>query len=91
MLIIFLSLGIFLLTHLLVPLNIRLSKRFGILALPNERKIHTQAIPEAGGLSFALPMMLAQLVLGLTLLPDLSGRMMLQLAGVEAIALILGV
>ena len=91
LLIIFLSLGIFLLTHLLVPLNIRLSKRFGILALPNERKIHTQAIPEAGGLSFALPIMLAQLVLGLTLLPDLSGRMMLQLAGVEAIALILGV
>lgn len=91
LLIIFLSLGIFLLTHLLVPLNIRLSKRFGILALPNERKIHTQAIPEAGGLSFALPMMLAQLVLGLTLLPELSGRMMLQLAGVEAIALILGV
>ncbi|MDD4224301.1 MAG: MraY family glycosyltransferase [Candidatus Cloacimonetes bacterium] len=86
-----LSLGIHLLTHLLVPLNIKLSTKFGILAQPGERKIHTEAKPEAGGLSFALPLVLAQVVLGLTLLPDLLGTMLLQLAGVEVIALILGV
>ncbi len=91
LLILLLSLGLHLLTHLLVPLNIRFSKRFGILAQPGERKIHTQAIPEAGGLSFALPLVLAQVVLGMILLPDLLGKMLLQLAGVEVIALVLGV
>jgi UDP-GlcNAc:undecaprenyl-phosphate GlcNAc-1-phosphate transferase len=89
--IVLLSLGVHVITHLLVPVNIRLSNRFGIVALPGERKIHMEAKPEAGGLSFALPMLLAQLVLGVMLLPDLQGRMLLMLVGVEAITLALGV
>lgn len=88
--VILLSLGIHLLTHLLVPVNIRFSTRFGILALPGERKIHSNAIPEAGGLSFALPMVVAQVVLGIIMLPDRLGVMLLQLAGVELITLVLG-
>ncbi len=89
--IIILSLGIHLLTHLLVPLNIRFSTRLGILAQPGGRKIHQDATPEAGGLSYALPMVLAQVVLGLLMLPELPGKMLLQLSGVEAITLTLGV
>jgi len=86
-----LAAGVHLLTHLLVPLNIHLSRRWGLLAQPSERKIHADARPEAGGLSFALPLLLAQTALGLFLLPDGSGQMLLELAGVGLCTLALGV
>ncbi len=85
------SLGIHLLTHLLVPLNIRLSRRWGIVALPNERRIHSVPTPEAGGLSFALPLILALVVIGLAALPAQTGKMMLLLAGVGLLTVIFGV
>ncbi len=87
--VVLLGIGIHLLTHLLVPLNMRFSTRLGILAHPGERKIHNGSIPEAGGLSFALPIILSQIVLALFLPQPERGRMF-WLAGVEVATLILG-
>ena len=42
------ALIIHILTHLLMPLNLRFSRRHGILAQPGERRIHENMIPEAG-------------------------------------------
>ena len=56
------ALAIQLLAHLLMPLNLRFSRLHGILAQPGERRIHESSIPEAGGLSFALPIILIQLI-----------------------------
>jgi len=89
--IIIFSLGIHLLTHLLVPLNIRFSNKFKIVAQPNERRIHKTCIPEAGGLSFGLPLLLAQIVFALALLPGESKWMLIQMAGVGGLVLLFGV
>ncbi|HNQ44098.1 MAG TPA: MraY family glycosyltransferase, partial [Candidatus Cloacimonadota bacterium] len=78
------------LTHLLVPLNIRFSIKHGIVAYPAERRIHKHATPEGGGLSFALPMIIAQLIWGWSLRAETSGRMLIQLAVVGVIAITLG-
>lgn len=50
-------------TYLLVPLNIRMSQKYGLLDHPHDRGIHKEAIPLAGGFSFALPIFILQLVL----------------------------
>ncbi|MBM4403970.1 MAG: undecaprenyl/decaprenyl-phosphate alpha-N-acetylglucosaminyl 1-phosphate transferase [Candidatus Cloacimonetes bacterium] len=52
-------------TLLIVPANIRFSRRYGFLAKPDERRIHLHTQPEAGGLSFGIIIVLAQLILGL--------------------------
>ncbi len=85
------SLLIHSLTHVLVPLNIWFSRRYGIIAKPSERRVHTTRIPEAGGLSFALPIILAQVGLGIAILPDVMGRMLIQLAAVAMLTLFIGV
>lgn len=86
-----LSLGLHLLTHLLVPLNIRLSYKLGIVAYPNARRIHNKTMPEAGGLSFALPMLVALIAFGLMNLNEPFGKMLFMLAGVGFLTLIFGV
>jgi len=48
----------FLLTYLLVPLNIKLSNKMKIIDVPKERSIHKEIIPLAGGVSFILPIIL---------------------------------
>ncbi|HOZ00957.1 MAG TPA: MraY family glycosyltransferase [Candidatus Syntrophosphaera sp.] len=85
------SLGIHLLTHLLVPLNIRFSSRFRIIAQPSARKIHLEPKPEAGGLSFALPILFALVATGLWVLPVPLGKSYIALAGVGLLALAFGV
>lgn len=84
------ALAVQLLTHLLIPLNIRFSKRFGIVAEPSERRIHKSPIPEGGGLSFAIPIIIAQLVAGLLMFDGPAGNMLNELAGVGLLTLILG-
>lgn len=88
--IIIISILIHLATHVLIPLNIRFSTRHGIVALPTERRIHKHATPEGGGLSFALPVILAQLLWGWYLRGEDTGRMLIQLAIAGLIALTLG-
>ncbi|MDP8231293.1 MAG: MraY family glycosyltransferase [Candidatus Zophobacter franzmannii] len=54
--------GVFLLTLLVIPLNHKLSKQLGIVDKPEARKIHLKIIPSGGGLSFGIPIILAQFV-----------------------------
>ncbi|MCK9558062.1 MAG: MraY family glycosyltransferase [Candidatus Cloacimonetes bacterium] len=56
------SLVIFFGTLILGPWNMRFATRHGILAIPGERRIHKTSTPEAGGLSFGLPIIAVQLV-----------------------------
>lgn len=85
------SLLIHLLTHLLVPVNIRVSNRFGIVVEPSERRVHTRTMPEAGGLSFALPMIMVMLVFSLRLTDPGERNDLLALAGVGLLTLVFGV
>jgi len=78
-------------THLLMPLNIRFSKRNNIVAHPNERRINKTAIPEAGGLCFAIPIIIAQALYGLLSGYEGVGQMLLQLSGVGLVAIGLGI
>ena len=73
--IVILAIAIHIATHLLVPLNIKLSRKLHIVAQPNERKINQIAIPEAGGLSFALPIIIAELILA-SIIPDVEFKLL---------------
>ena len=75
---------------LLVPLNIKISNRLKIQAHPDPRKIHNTQIPEAGGLSFGLPILLAQTVLGVLWYQE-YGLLLPGLAAAGFLALIFGV
>ncbi len=54
------------LTYYLVPLNIIFAKKISLVAIPNQRSIHKESIPVAGGLSMALPIILGLIILVLT-------------------------
>lgn len=84
------AIGIFLGTHLLIPLNIRISHRFGFVAHPNERRIHLHSKPEAGGLSFAILIVIAQAIVGIIHYPSFTGISLLRLAMVGLLAIALG-
>jgi UDP-GlcNAc:undecaprenyl-phosphate/decaprenyl-phosphate GlcNAc-1-phosphate transferase len=56
---------VFACTFLLVPLNRRLSNKFGVIDLPDARKIHKDAIALAGGFSFAIPILVMQYIFSL--------------------------
>lgn len=77
-------------TRLLTPLNIRFSRKTGILASPNERSIHTEPIPSAGGLSFGLVIILMHFVLGLLYLNGGFGASLIKLGGISLLVLALG-
>ncbi|MDP8202445.1 MAG: MraY family glycosyltransferase [Candidatus Tenebribacter burtonii] len=53
----------FIMTYLLVPLNIRISKKWNLVDYPQQRKIHTITTPITGGLSFGIPVILIQLLI----------------------------
>lgn len=55
------------LTFYLVPVNIKLSHKLGMLDMPDNRRIHNEPIALAGGLSFAIPIILMEIVLSLVL------------------------
>jgi UDP-GlcNAc:undecaprenyl-phosphate/decaprenyl-phosphate GlcNAc-1-phosphate transferase len=82
--------AIHLLTHLLVPVNKRFSRRHGILALPSERRIHDAKVPEGGGLSFGLPIIMMQLIFAWIFRNDALGRLFLELSAVGVLALTFG-
>ncbi|MDP2173927.1 MAG: MraY family glycosyltransferase [Candidatus Cloacimonadaceae bacterium] len=86
-----LAIIVFGLTHLLVPINIRFSNRFGIVARPAERRVHKYSIPEAGGLSFALPIIAMQIVFALISNDPNMRRMLIQFSGVELLTLTTGI
>ncbi len=56
---------VFIATIIIVPLNRKLSTRFGIIDKPGPRRINTIAIPSSGGFSFAIPIIIMQYVFSL--------------------------
>lgn len=54
---------VFVLTRFLVPLNIKVSTRFGLIDKPSADSVHTEATPLSGGLSITVPVVLALLFL----------------------------
>jgi UDP-GlcNAc:undecaprenyl-phosphate/decaprenyl-phosphate GlcNAc-1-phosphate transferase len=62
------------LTFLLVPVNIRISQAMGLVDYPDGRRIHKLPIALAGGLSFAIPIIIMELVISL-FLPDYQDRL----------------
>lgn len=80
--------GVF--TLLLLPLNMRLSTKWKLVAMPDARRIHKQQTPEAGGLSFGLVIVLAQFIFGLINWQQ-YGPMLSGLALTGLLALLLGV
>lgn len=90
MLILIEAVAIFLLTHLLLPANMAFSRRLKIVAVPNERRIHKSSIPEAGGLCFALPIIVAQATFGLFSHDTAMGNMLLKLSLVGLLAVLFG-
>ncbi|MBN2829483.1 MAG: undecaprenyl/decaprenyl-phosphate alpha-N-acetylglucosaminyl 1-phosphate transferase [Candidatus Cloacimonetes bacterium] len=57
--------GVFILTLLLIPISNKISHSIGIIDMPEERKVHKTAIASAGGLSFGLPIIVAQFIFSL--------------------------
>lgn len=54
-----------LMTYLCVPYNIRFSKQQGLIDHPGGRRIHKNSVALAGGLSFAIPIILSEVILGM--------------------------
>ena len=52
----------FLITFLLVPLNIKFSRKYNLIDVPNERTVHKKALPLAGGLSIAVSVIGFQMI-----------------------------
>jgi UDP-GlcNAc:undecaprenyl-phosphate GlcNAc-1-phosphate transferase len=61
------------LTLLLTPLSIRLSRRFGLLDDPSSapHKIHTGSVPKAGGIAIVIGVSLITVLSGGALVPDI--------------------
>lgn len=77
-------------TALLVPWNMRFSRLHGILAVPNERRIHKSTIPEAGGLSLGLPIVAIQLVFAYFTRGEEISRFFFELSAIGVLALTFG-
>lgn len=89
--ILFASLFIFFATYILVPLNRKFSIRHGIIAFPSERRIHKENTPEAGGLSFGLPIVFVQFATALIFKEYTFSRYLFELSGVGILAMTFGI
>ena len=84
----------FTLTWVLVPFNIKFSKRIDLIDFPHERGIHKENIPVAGGLSFGISIIFFQIIFYLcSRLFDLNNEIalnMLKLVTGGGLILVLG-
>jgi UDP-GlcNAc:undecaprenyl-phosphate GlcNAc-1-phosphate transferase len=80
----------FILAAILIPQNIRFSRKYNILATPNSRSIHVSPIPTAGGLSFGLVIILMQSILGWLNINNDYGISLLKLSGISLLLIALG-
>ena len=74
----------FLLSTLMVPVGIRLGRRWGIVDKPDPRKVHTGLIPRTGGLAIALATvasLLAPMAVSRELTGYLSGALIILIFG----------
>ena len=49
-------------TYALVPLNIKISNKLKLIDHPHVRRVHSNPTPIAGGLSFAIPIIIVQFI-----------------------------
>jgi UDP-GlcNAc:undecaprenyl-phosphate GlcNAc-1-phosphate transferase len=84
------SITIIIATAVLIPWNMRFSRLHGILAKPSERRIHKSTIPEAGGLSFGLPIVAVQLVFAYFTRGQEISRFFFELSALGVLALTFG-
>ncbi|HOD17339.1 MAG TPA: MraY family glycosyltransferase [Candidatus Cloacimonadota bacterium] len=77
-------------TVLLVPVNIRFSKKHEFISVPNERSIHKQPMPTAGGLSIGIVLVCLQIIIGLFNLSQEFGKYLLALGGISVVIIIVG-
>ncbi len=78
----------FIVTYLLVPVNIIFSTKSNIVDQPHQRKIHTVTTPIAGGISLGVPIVLIQLSIYFTF-PE-YGHQLLYLSIGGSLMLLLG-
>jgi len=81
------SVFIYIATRIILPYNISWAERHGFVAHPSDRKIHKKAIPEAGGLSFAILIVLSQFVLGYVFRNQKYGIPLIKLAIIGLISI----
>ncbi len=81
---------VFLLTYLLVPVNIKLANKKGWLDYPNDRSAHKKPIPISGGLAFGSVIVLAQVAFGLFFWDTQSAIMIYGLAIINILILTVG-
>jgi UDP-GlcNAc:undecaprenyl-phosphate GlcNAc-1-phosphate transferase len=81
---------VFLVTYLLVPLNIKLANKKGWLDYPNERSSHSKPIPISGGLAFGLVICLAQVAFAFLFWDQRSSVMIFGLAIINILILAVG-
>ena len=81
---------VFLLTFLLVPVNIRFANKKGWLDYPNERSSHKTPIPISGGLAFGLIIILAQIAFAFFFWDKRSSIMVLGLSVINVLILTVG-
>lgn len=81
---------VFLLTFLLVPVNIRFANKKGWLDYPNERSSHKTPIPISGGLAFGLVIILAQIAFAFFFWDKKSSIMVLGLSVINVLILTVG-
>lgn len=86
----FAGLVVFLVTYVLVPVNIKIASKKGWLDYPNERSSHNKPIPISGGLAFGLVICLAQIVFGLLFWDKESSVMIYGLAMINILILTVG-
>jgi len=84
------GLVVFLITYLLVPVNIKLATKKGWLDQPNERSSHTKAIPISGGLAFGLVISIAQVAFSFLFWDQKSSLMIFGLAIINILILTVG-
>ncbi len=73
-------------TMILLPYNIRFSLRHKLVAAPNERRVHSKVIPEAGGLSFGLVIVILQIIGGTLIFAEHGQKVVwLGLAGLASL------
>ncbi len=81
---------VFVLTYLLVPVNIKFANKKGWLDYPNERSAHPKPIPISGGLAFGLVICFAQVAFGFLFWDKRSSVMIYALAMINILILTVG-
>ncbi|MCB5249607.1 MAG: MraY family glycosyltransferase [Candidatus Cloacimonadales bacterium] len=85
------SLFVLIISFFLVPINIKISNKVGLISIPNDRSVHAQNTPSAGGLSFAIPIIMSEIILLFMIQDEFFHKNMLGLIVGNILVLTLGI